>query len=517
MEIEETTDAEAPEARLEPQPPRQHPKQRPPQRERERVDENFNEWVGSLSGGAKDYKVKIERTDPQHDDAGNQVGGWLAELEDFSEVDEMYLRNRWGGGRFVIHVFQRHASGKWLMARRFPVKIAGAPKSLGGAKIEALPSVARDENPRLQEKAMDHSMRLAQAERERADRLEQEVRKAGEVPAWVLELLNEERRQKTVLEQRIADILSKLNEPKRDETPKYLELMMVQSGQQTAQTAERHRSEIEAMARNHEAQMRAANDAHQRQLDSMREEHKRTLDQLQRSNDLVVSTMTTTHQGQMSATTIAHQGQVNLLTAQLEGLKNERDDLKRRLEKLQDEKKKGPTEMIEEIGRLKEGLEALGMTGDEGKDTWEKVMDKVGDVVSPFTKALARRPAGAPMMAPPPGMVPQGPPPGVPQGAAPPMVAPPPGFDPDDIPKLIQFVESAIGAQQKPEVFARAAGSMVPTYLLEAFASDPDAFASEVVRVAPGSIIGTPRGRLFLRKVAGYLLSGGEKPEVATA
>lgn len=516
MDIEETTEAEGPELPQSQQlPQRQNHKHRPRQ-PGDKPDETFNEWVTGLSGGAKDYRVKIERTDPSHDDSGTRVDGWLAELEDFSEVDEMYLRNRWGGGRFVIHVFQRAANGKWQFARRFPVKIAGEPKAVGSRKVEALQSTTvpvRDE--KLQEKAMDHSMALAKAERERADRLEEKLAEKGDVPAWALQLLNAERERADALARRIEALAEKANEPKPDTTGRYLEILIAQGGQQTMQMAERHRSELEAQARTYEAQLRATNDHHQRQLDSMREEHKRAVDQLQRANDLVVNTMTTTHAGQISAMTVSHQGQVNLLQAQLEGLKNERDELKRRLEKLQDEKKKGLKEMIEELGSLKEGMEALGIGGGEEQATWEKVVDKVGDIVSPIGKAFARGPAAMPPQPMPPhGMVPA---PGmVPPGAAPPAPMPPvpPGFDPNDIPRLVEFIESAISAQQKPDVFARSAGSMVPAWLLEAFSSDPDAFADEVVKHAPSSIIGSPRGRLFLRKVAGHL-SGRETQEVA--
>ena len=73
-----------------------------------------------------ELKINILRKAPTVGANGERIGGSLETVED--KIDEDYIREMWGGGKFTVTINAGRSNGQFKMVRRFQLEIAGPPK-----------------------------------------------------------------------------------------------------------------------------------------------------------------------------------------------------------------------------------------------------------------------------------------------------------------------------------------------------------------------------------------------------
>jgi hypothetical protein len=82
-------------------------------------------------------------------------------------------------------------------------------------------------------------------------------------------------------------------------------------------------------------------------------------------------------------------------------------------------------------------------------------------------------------------------------------------LDPEDLKKAVVFIEAAFRNSTPPEVFAASARNMVPAPILAVLkAKGVDNFLNTVAQLEDGSPLASVAGRIWVRKVATFLLEG---------
>lgn len=464
------------------------------QEPKEELSEDIKSWLGSV-GSDGSVLVKIHREAPAYDEDGNEIKGFLAQVDEVADLDETYLKKRFGGGKYQIKLINAD-TGRYMASRR--IRVAGPPKMTNGKSngTTATPVAApvHEPNTELINRAMDATREQAAAERERAQRMEERIFAGtqNKDSDKMFDLFREVMNLSSQGQEKLANALRESRD-RPNESSELLKIMAEGKNAELASVNERHRAELAAAREFHKQEMLTVENRHDRELAAIREDHKRTIDYLK-----------TTYEGRIQTVERSSDNQIQLLKLQLETANGQIKHLNNELQALRNKKDKTASENILEMVAIKEGLDRLGSSGDDDpKETWEKVLDKLGD--NPLVAGIGKRLSGAGMPQPPPQLPPQ-------QPQAPQVPPEPAGPSREAVLQAIRYTENAIEARNStPEGFARSIRTMIPVELLnQLVSSGADAFADEVAQHMPHSVICTMAGRQFLRGVVAALSGDGE-------
>lgn len=500
---------------------------------------NIMDYFRNLVGSAP-VRMKIQRQQPQMY-KGRQVAGLLDTIDELIDEDE--IKSRYGGGKYIIQIQKQDPQGRYKYAGQRIIQIAGEPKLEGLFEdVKPVTPLTPVEDSGLTRSAMAMAERQAAAERERADRLEQEARDAlreaskgnGLDPALMSMFQNMLSTQAEAANRRVEALERDLRETRnaKPENPiesRLAEKILTDDNVRINSLRESHASEIRAIRENHQAELRSIKDSAREDMKRAEDRADRLHEANEKAHQREISLMQQGFTNQLESLRVANEARASVLESENRRLLKEVAEQKAELIALREKKDKPLTDTIVELSQFSEALKSF--KGDEGGGE-STTFDKIMTVAGPIAEGLAGR-LGAPQQQPmmPQGqmMVPQFNAPGQaqqqrvarpkrPQQPAqrPVQVGPPPAqIKPEDIRLAVQFFEGAITADTTPEQFASSVQSVVDGNVIHAIkvAGGVDKFLENRVQLGVNSPLLTQKGRRFVRTVERLLGATSSPPE----
>lgn len=497
--------------------------------------QGVSDYLRSFAGSGPS-KVKIFRNQPTmwH---GKQIAGLIETTDDL--LTEEDIQARYGGGKYTVQVHIQKDDGKgWRYAGQRQVVIAGDPR------LDNMPDFVPErtvqpltpkEDDGLVRSALSMVERTAAHERERASRLEAEMRenagKAG-LDMSILETISRilqpqvdaANRRAESLEQRLAAQQEKKPEPNPMQDA-LVEKILSDDNARLNTVREAHNSELRAMRENHQAELTATKTAAREDLKRAEDRADRMLDMTEKTHAREVDGLRQGHQTQLENLKASFEARLAVYEGENRRLHKELEERKIELTELRGKKEKSPTDQILEFAQLKDALDTLqGNEDKEPQSTAEKIFDKV----SPLLEAVGQRvmapqqaaqqpvnPAVMQAMMQQAVQQPQVPKvlkkkpklPTMGQSAAPtPIVI-------EELATAVNLIEGAINNGQDPQAFASTIQSLVPGNIIHAIKSVGgfEKFLVDRVQLGVNSPILSQQGRNFIRKVEKILLGTAEE------
>ena len=521
-------------------------------------------WLDTLSG-VHDKTIKLIRVQPEKW-GGQKISGHLTTLPPDSRITEDEIKEEYGGGTYQIRVFIRDKKGQFKQVRARNVDISGMPKI--PIDLDQRGGNGKVEDPEVTKLVLDKMEKVADESRDRADRIEKELRESGKLDPDIISAFTDPLKEQVhVYREELRDLKATMEALRNQKPDTSAFERMAESERLRAQEERREAKEfrsllmqkpdtssqdrlIEALVTNkaseinqirtafeserrqlidaHNDEVKRINDRYDRMLetlkednkrlvDSIREDHKRIVDDYKRSLDSAkedskrqVDNTSASYEHRIKTLELAYQGTENILKERIESLKNELASTKGELTKVRDEKQKSPIEVIEDLVTLKESLSALRDESDEEDDTkatWEKVADRVEPIIGAFAQRFGSGGGLTPeqMM-----LLDQQNQAKLTARQATEQVETQEVQEETsvDVEKFVSFTEASISNGRDPETFTSSARNLVPKQLLDELVKlGPDALADAVAAQRPESVIASQAGRTFLRKVVEILKS----------
>lgn len=426
-------------------------------------DRTIHDWLSSI-GTTSQMRVTIIRQAPSM-----WRGRTIRGVVDFTDepIDEEWLKNTHGGGKYQIKVQTLNAQGKYTYSGARTIEISGDPVLQGAADDSKTTPVNLGEDTSVTKAALSMTERLAEQAARRAEKLEDELRnKSGVDPAIF-----------SVLEKSLSGDGMRLD---------------------AIRTA--HEAELRTMREAARDDVKRAEDRLQRLLEQQEKAHERELSSLKASYENAAKTL------EISYTT-----QIKTIEGQLATARSDLDAAKKELAELRAKKDQPIEEQIERFVTLRELFGALGGDAEE-EPAWKQIMEGIMD--SPVAQSLAKRIAEGP---PEPGRVMSHRAAIAAKRAARARQAQAPQetkapalgtikLDPTEVATAVSFIEQAIRNETPPETFAQSVRALVPKNIVDVIQEvGIDQFFEEFAKVEEGSPISTVAGRNFIRKVLSFL------------
>lgn len=397
----------------------------------------IKDWLSGL-GGQTEIKVNISRLKPMIATNGVQVGGSLETVEEI--IDEEYIRSTWGGGVFLLRVYTPSKKGNgFSYYKGRQIKIAGHPKMEGvvQAKGDALPfqPAPISESSSVVDKAMEMQERAAQRAEARADALESRRGNNGLDIETIRAFTGPLESANAALREEIAELRQTLAQPpQRDELRDELIKTAVQGeGKRIETLREQYEARIDKMRDSHEDQLKRTTDAHREDLkrledrllraeerhnDAIKRLEERHRDEVKRiedrhTRDLALSDKTSDQRKEDSK--LAFDARLDAKNSEIAKLERDLNAAMTKISTLESIKQQTMGDKIEEIVKLREGLDGIG-GGESEESWWEKAIGALGNlpvVTNLIEKATGGAPPQnvqqSPQQQPPPGVPFQGP------------------------------------------------------------------------------------------------------------
>lgn len=498
-------------------------------------DRTLKEIIESF-GDSTAYKVRVTRKWPPtvKDRATGklvQTGGFLEWVEGVP-IDESWIQDRYGGGKYELYFRKRGPKGGWEYGGQATVEIAGDPdlRALpGGTANEAgslPPAASSGETPTMAKAALDLMHAELNRAHERADKAG-----GGKSDDAMVEILREQLREsRSELAALRMEIREATNRPPPQSTEdkvkdRLLDKLMDGDSARLTGVRTQFESEIRMLKEQAIDNERRLHDRADRDRQDMRNAHERELALLRSSHETALTAARGAYETQLAAAKASFETQREIMAAENRRIDRENSELRTEVKELRAKKDKGLPEMAKEIEAAKDIL-GIGDGDDKG---WS---DKLADMATnpDALQALGKIIRGeSPPQPPPPAAASQhqpgtrrvirhkdgkkyileadgsltGPlPPKPPKGQVPPRAAP--EIDPAIMQQMVVLLENAYSNGTDPEIVARSAKPHVTDQMLMLIrdVGGVDAFLSKVAKL-PGSspLLSTQAGRNWVRKV----------------
>lgn len=492
---------------------------------RDAEDGALRDWLQSLGIEGSEIRIQVHRKDPDtaRDPSTGQMVTVSGHLKNYSEfIDEEFIQQKHGGGKYELRVQKRDPSGKYQYFKTRTLQVAGDPRTddvpRNVAKMSPMAAALvtpAAEPPSVVTKAMEMMERQLEHERDRVPAVAPATDYSPIVEqfkATISMLEGQLKARDDTLRDMRAEI-SAIRNQKPEEDPfkqKLISNLLDGDSARLVQLRETHASELR------QAKQSAIDDEKR-----LRDSFERDRAAIVQSHEREISTMKSSHELALSVARQSFETQTKILEAQNRSLEREITDLRSELKELRAKKEKSIVEQVKEMEVIKD---ALGI-GDDKESSWT---DKVAEVVAnPDAIKAARdifRGPGAAAGAQPAAQAPSPPkqqrviattPDGQkwsmePDGSLRKVkkrVAPGeidlPQVPPETIAKAVELLEKAFTGGQEPETVATSAKLLVPAEILNALRDvGPDIFMSKMARLPPTSPLANQQGRNWVRKVA---------------
>lgn len=480
----------------------------------EESEQDVRAWLETLAADAA-IKIAVVRKSPRIH-RGHNIEGQLDTVEEL--IDEDYIRERWGGGKYLLKVMTPNARGQFQYRVSRTVAIAGDPK------IDDLVDDrddGRDVGARESEAASITAMKtMANLVQEKMGRpaLDPEMIRTFTAPLQAQITRQDEHMARQEEELRELRMLAH-KRPDNSHQERLLERMI---GGESAR--------VEAITAQYQSELRTVKENHHRDMADARAQAKDDLAARERSHERELATLANAHAREMDALRQAFETRIETskLTyeARIESLKTEQERVRSELTEVRAEaatlrakKDKGLIEQAKELSEVKDALSTLGGGGDDDEKPWyEKALAMAEPIAGRIMSGLGD---AGPMMQQPMQMSPQALPRrrrvvharpqtmATPQQMQRPVPAPVQGhaIDAADVASAIQYMESAVQSGADPAAFAASARNLIPSNILQLVDSvGIDEFLAKVAKLSQDSPLRSQVGRNFARDVAKHLL-----------
>ncbi len=364
---------------------------------------DFHEILGALDIKALAHKIHVFRMKPERGtyDDGEEIPlkGICGEVIEYRGVesipDEDFIRERFGGGLYEIRVFGPAANGKgWIRKATREIPIPGPPilphrRKAPGSQDAVLKTVLEQnekERVRLAKEAADA--------RERNDRLLMEQSKRQDQmmmtmmgPQKSVEQIAAEREERRLE----AEKAERRHQEAIAEARRQHDLQLKQMELQQQRQIEEARLQQATAQRQFEMQMQAQRDSQAAALAAQQAQAQQQAQQQQQQMQMQMKQMEMQQAAQQAAALAqqnmsmqmmqqqqtAAQQQMNLMTQLMTSANSEKSVF---LEKLLT-KKDDDGDGFDKLLKMKEVIDVFSgkSDGEDGRETWEKVLDKVTD------------------------------------------------------------------------------------------------------------------------------------------
>lgn len=496
-----------------------------------REDQDLRDYILSLTSGAAQIKVMISRTSPEMY-MGMSVKGHLETVD--HPVDEQWIKDRHGGGKFAIKVQKLTDTGQYHYVKNILTEIAGDPittaleyKQAGKATAPAAPpppSPGDTASAAILSRALDVVSRPP-------------TPSPGLDPALIHQvtqpLREEMQRLRDSLIEKDRALTEAINKPRDPYQDRFVQKLMDDDSARIATIKTAHDAEIRTLRENHREDTKRMEDRHQREMDHAIRTHEREISNLKEAHARELTSIKTGYDAQI----IMHQTTKVVVdetrSGELKRLERENETLRKEVTELRARKDKTVLEQLKDVNAIKE---ALGV--DEGGDDDKGLLARA--IESPLLGKLVDKIGSAVSTEKPPPQMPHGFAPGIPYkltmsngsegyfvnnpdgttrqlpapkqritpktGDANGTAAPTIEIDPADLKMAIDFMESAHRSGKNPAEFAQSVRNMVPASVLKGFAAmGVDDFLDKVAQLEATHLLSTPTGRAWARQVGAAL------------
>ncbi len=361
----------------------------------------IREWLDTFVQDGE-VKVNIMRKQPSVGPNGERIGGSLETVDD--KIDEDYVRQMWGGGKFSITVQTPRGTGQWKIAKRFQLEIAGPPKMFGqvvsvGGQASATQAVAADAEDSLAKLAFQT---MATREEQTQKRFNSLLDQAGRQPGLDTHALQSlmqpvmqqlENAQLTIREMQAQAIAAANKEPPRD--PFRDELMKdVISGDRSeaAKLRQQYEDRIQKLTDRYEARIDRLLEDHEKAISRLEDRHRDDLKDKEKQHDRNIDMMSKQTSLGDGVTKAAYELKVTAQEETIKRLERELGDKGVKIAALESKKDQTLFDKAEEIGKLRDVLADFG-GGEEKDEKWyEKLFGVLGN--SEAAVALIERISG---------------------------------------------------------------------------------------------------------------------------
>ncbi len=494
-------------------------------------------------GSDGSFKISVYRVEPEEwvDPQSNRRVKTAGKLKTYAtKIDEDFISDRHGGGKYVLRFTRRNAKGSYNFLTQRTIDIAGDPRvdDVPRTSAQPLSAVAPGpvgENPGLVKEAF--SMMREQLERVH----DKEPLPKGIDPAMqiVLEQMRrgDERRDAEMAELR-RDLAQARNVKPVEDPIKDKLLGSLIDGQS---------GHVEALKLRQESELRQVKESALEEQRRRDDRHERDLAMIRAGYDRELAALRSSHESSTAITTQTHNLQVNLLERDNKRLERELDSLRAEVKDLRARKDKSIVEQAKDLEAVKD---ALGLDSGGDKTNFDKLLEVasspaaaefVGRIVGQGKDPAAAPAAAASQPAQPSRQLVQDP-----TGAKfwfvtdgkggsrlvpakkKPQVIPAtttadgtvvtpaielPQVDPTSVQMVVAYLERAYSGKQEPEVVAQSGRASVPDEILTWIrtndseqVSGVDLFMSKVAKLPSTSPLASQSGRNWLRKVGKALI-----------
>lgn len=521
----------------------------------EEGDEDIYSWLARL-GAEVPVRVKIVRAHPKVF-AGKNIGGTQETVDE--AIEEEYIKERWGGGKFRLHITRQNEQGSFVFAGQRTVEIGGDPlwegRPIRDAYDQQQAGSSRDNE--LANRAFETMQEQLDARVAELHEIRNEASKSGFDPTLLKTLQEPLLKQIESLERQMERMGERLHaEQNREPDPfqqKFMAKMFDEDNARINALREQHASELRQLRESHKEELKDQRRAHERELDRLVDSHKREIDLIRE-----------THKMSTNVSGSAAEVRLDTLRARIDDLNRDLAAKEAELQSLRAKKDKTLFDQIEEIDKIKE---LIGGDGEKDEKWYERLTHAV--MSSPAVLRLVgenagdglladgpKQPQQLPAQQQAPAQMPGEPPPGVPfqvHGEEGIFIRQPDGQlvkipeaearkrqaalearekakqrregaeggevdaedvrapDPEDVKMAITFMEGALQNGQDPEQFARTAASLIPADILRYIQKvGVDEFLNKVASLEPGSPLTQQHGRNFARKVGKVLIGDAQ-------
>ena len=356
----------------------------------ERVSEDFVDILEDLEFGVQAHKVSVERLEPQYDphNPHRRIAGHCGTFT--RRIDKDDIQKQFGGGRYAVVVRGPNEStgrGSQIKARRV-VEIAGAPIPLPDPRAEAerRKKEEQKQNNLVEKLLAREDARAAKAE-EQALALQQKLQESQMNMVELFAKVNENKTDPSVaMSTALTPVLETMREDarRRDEQAKAererLEVQRREDREEQRRRDEEERRRHEKELQQQQQQFTMQMEQMRQQMELQKEQVKAEAHQQQANMQMMLQFMTKTDADKESRNREQAQMQIQMFQ-QMSDL--QRSSLESQMgivmEQLKDAKNKDDfTSSIEKFMALKE---LINPSESDDRETWEKVLDRVGETV----------------------------------------------------------------------------------------------------------------------------------------
>lgn len=476
-------------------------------------------------GSTGEMKVELLRKTPMRY-KGVKTDGLLETYHEPITYDQ--IQEIWGGGKYQVRVHRRSASGRWSYAGARTFDIAGHPRldalineDDDDDDMSSAPPAAMHESGTVSQ-AMQLAHQLVRDSREEARTLRDQSRREKprdeETTMVMIRGLQEElraaRKEASEKDQRILELINR--KPDTSSQDKLFGIMREQTND--------HSSRINEVRLAHDSELRQLRDFHQQELRNRESRFEKELDAVRAGHSREIDSLKESHRSAMESQRNGYEMRMDGLKESVKRLEREVGEARTEVAGLRAKKEQGPLEQIQGLVSLKSGLESLMPQGD---DSPPSTFEKVVSALSPLAEGVAARFAGAPEQKPqqqlpagqqmvsvkrPNGEIVQVPRSYIEQmreRQAQSQAKSIPSISPIEVKTAVSFIEQAYRNGHPPETVAASARNLVPSKILDYIKSEGvDQFLNNVAKLDDSSPLATVAGRIYVRKIAKFLLEG---------